>query len=149
MSFIGHRTLYNTREVESTLEEIISDLIREREYVEFYVGRNGDYDISVASAVKRTQKRCDSANSSLILVLPYHVKDEDLLSEFYDEILIPSDRKIHFKAAISNRNEWRVDNSDLLVAYVERESGGAYTTLSYAKKQEKKTVNLTDIVNIK
>ena len=149
VSFIGHRTLYNTKDVECALEEIISDLIRDREYVEFYVGRNGDFDISVASAVKRAQKKYGKENSSLILVLPYRVKDEYLLSEFYDDINLPVDKKTHFKLAISKRNEWLVDNSDLLVAYVEREYGGAYTTMKYAKKQVKNIINIWDLINIK
>ncbi len=54
--------------------------MRRKEYVEFYVGRNGDFDTMVASAVKRCQKRYGKENSSLILVIPYAVANMDLFS---------------------------------------------------------------------
>jgi len=37
-----------------------------------------------------------------------------------------------------------VDRSDLIVFYVERNSGGAYQTLRYAEKQEKAYINISD-----
>ena len=75
VSFIGHRQIDRFRFVEEQLDRIISDLLNRKEYVEFYVGRNGDFDTMVASAVKRGQKAYGAANSSLILVLPYSVAD--------------------------------------------------------------------------
>lgn len=39
------------------------------------------------------------------------------------------------KFAIIKRNEWMIDKSDFLIAYVEHNWGGAYRTLEYAKKQ--------------
>ena len=141
VSFIGHRELTNIIKIENKLEELIKNLIRIHEFVEFYVGRNGDFDISVASCVKRAQKALGKANSALILVLPYATKDDEYYEKFYDEVIIPVNA--HFKAAITKRNEWLIDNSDTLIAYVENyRKGGAFTTLKYAEKQEKQIINL-------
>ena len=111
--------------------------------MEFYVGRNGDFDTMVASAVKRCQKRYGKENSSLILVIPYAVANMDCLEQFYDEIWYPEELyKAHHKAAITKRNEWFVEHSDLLVAYVERDKGGAAVCL---KKAEKKRIKIKNI----
>ena len=136
VSFIGHRQIDRFRFVEEHLDQIISELLNNKEYVEFYVGRNGDFDTMVASAVKRGQKAYGAANSSLILVLPYTVSDMELLEQFYDEIWLPEELyKVHYKSAITKRKEWLVKNSDLLVAYVVNDSGGAAYCLKQAQKE--------------
>ena len=56
VSFIGHREVEHFREVEEQLERIVVELIKTKEYVEFYVGRNGEFDLMVASVIKRSQR---------------------------------------------------------------------------------------------
>ena len=144
VSFIGHRELYRIQYVEDRLEKIVRDLLLKKEYVEFYVGRNGDFDISVASVIKRVQKAFGAYNSSLILVLPYHTSNEAYYKNFYDEVWLPLEGRIHFKAAITKRNEWLIDNSELLIAYVEKQYGGAYNTLKYAEKNGVQIINVAN-----
>ena len=134
VSFIGHREIDDFRFVEEQLEEIVRDLIWSKEYVEFYVGRNGEFDIMVASVIKRAKRDCGNANSSLILVLPYSIANMDMMEDYYDEIWLPLDKNVHYKSAITKRNEWMVENSDMLVAYVIRGTGGAADCLRYAQK---------------
>ena len=45
VAFIGHRRIDAYEHLEDRIEQIARDLIRQKEYVEFYVGRNGDFDI--------------------------------------------------------------------------------------------------------
>ena len=145
VSFIGHRRVDDFYFVEEQLDRIIGELIRTKEYVEFYVGKNGDFDTMVASAIKRCQKRFGKSNNSLILVLPYTVADMEYLEDFYDEIWIPDElHGMHFKNAISKRNEWFVNNSDLLIAYVLRDNGGAATCLKKAKQSNIDVFNIAD-----
>ena len=117
--------------------------MRKHSFVEFFVGRNGDFDISAASAIKRARKSCHTNNRELILVLPYANKDECYFEHYYDNILYPIDSKTHYKNAIQKRNEWLVDHSDLLIAYVEPDrAGGAQKTLQSAIKTNTPTINL-------
>ena len=53
------------------------------------MGRNGDFDISAASAVKRAQKALGKHNSSLILVEPYSMKNDPFYEKYYDEVILP------------------------------------------------------------
>lgn len=75
--------------MEEQLEEIVRDLIWSKEYVKFYVGRNGEFDIMVASVIKRAKRDCGNANTSLILVLPYPIANMDMMEDYYEEIWLP------------------------------------------------------------
>ena len=80
VSLIGHRRIDNQLDLEEKLHKIVVELLRSKEYVEFYIGRNGEFDIIAASVIKRAQKIVDNNNSSVVLVLPYKVKD----MEYYE-----------------------------------------------------------------
>ncbi len=143
IAFIGHRLIYGQYHLEDRVEEIIKEKLRSKEYVELYVGRNGDFDILAASATKRAQKKIEDQNSTLVLVQPYPMKNDADYEKFYDEIWYPIDRKVHPKSAITKRNCWMIDNADLLIAYVEESrKGGAWATLKYAEKQGVEIINL-------
>ncbi len=143
VAFIGHREIRDIRCVENEIEELALDLLRRCEFVDFNLGRNGDFDISAASAIKRAQKKYGTQNSSLNLILPYKSKDECYFEKYYDEIMYPLDNYTHFKSAMKKRNEWMMDNCDFLICYVEENrQGGAMTALKYAQTRRIKIVNL-------
>lgn len=71
VAFIGHRGVDDFRFVEEQLDKVVRELISTKEYVEFYVGRNGEFDTMVGSAVKRAQDAYGKSNNCLILTLPF------------------------------------------------------------------------------
>ena len=150
VTFFGHREIDRVADVEKKLENLIHKLITEKEYVDFLVGRNGEFDQLVSSTVHRVRKRLDNSNSSLTLVLPYMTAEfrdnETSFYAYYDEIEVSQAASSgHFKAAMQTRNKEMVDRADLTVFYVERKSGGAYQTMKYAKKNGAEFINLSDI----
>ncbi len=143
ITFIGHRYIEENYDLEDKIYKIVKEKLANEEYVELYVGHSGEFDTLAASAVKRAQKSLEISNSSLILTLPYIMKDIELYERFYDDVIIPIP-KTHPKSAITKRNCWMVDNCDLLIAYVLPERrGGALTALKYAKKKGIKIINLS------
>ena len=70
VAFFGHRYVDNIIKVENLLETQIRKLVDEKEYVDFLVGCNGDFDQCVSSSVLRVRKNYREDNSSLVLVLP-------------------------------------------------------------------------------
>ena len=143
VALFGHREISSYKIIEERLIKIIDDLIRKNSYVEFYIGWNGEFDILAASFIKSVQNRLGKKNSELILVLPYQQKDMEYYERYYDSVIIPEHLwNIHPKQAIAKRNEWIVDRCDLVICYVERKSGGAYTALKYAISLDKCAVNL-------
>ena len=150
VSFFGHRKVSQFSQVEERLEAVIQRLLEEKEYVEFLVGRSGEFDQLASSAVRRTKRMLRDDNSALVLVLPYltaeYRNNEESFYDYYDEVEIcQSSAEVHFKAAMQIRNWEMVGRSDLIVCCIEHDSGGAYQTVQYARKQQKRIVNLADL----
>ena len=149
VAFFGHREIDNSFKIEERLEEEIYRLLQEHEYVDFLVGRDGEFDQFASSAVLRLRKRYRDDNSSLILVLPYaraeYLNNEESYHNYYSEVEISYEAsKAHPKAAIQIRNREMVDRADLILCCIEREQGGAWQTIQYAIKQGKTVINLAD-----
>ena len=150
VSFFGHRRIEGAVQLEEALEQIVSRLLREKEFVEFLVGRDGAFDLLAASVVKRCGRKFGGHNSALIWVLPYPTAElrdnEDAFSRYYDEIDVCEAAAMgHYKAAFQIRNRSMVDRSGLVVFYVSRKSGGAYQTMAYAERTGVPLINLGQI----
>ena len=147
VSFFGHRIIDDLNKVQNELENIISKIVSEHEYVQFLVGRDGDFDIIAASAVRKVKKILFVDNVDLNLVLPYMraeiSNNIEYMLDYYNDIQVDDDaRKAHFKAAIKIRNQNMVKKSQLVICYVERNKGGAYTAMKYAQKQGCTVINI-------
>ena len=150
VSFFGHRQINNVFVIEQRLQEVIQELLISKEYVEFLVGRDGEFDQLVASTVRRCKRTVRDDNSALVLVLPYataeYRNNEQSFHAYYDEVEICTESsEKHYKSAHQIRNRTMVDRSDLIVFCVEHNSGGAYQTMQYAKKANANIINLPDV----
>lgn len=56
VSFFGHRQVDDPFLIERQLESIIRELLLTKEYVEFLVGRDGEFDQLVSSTVRRCKR---------------------------------------------------------------------------------------------
>lgn len=113
-----------------------------KEYVDFLVGRNGEFDQYASSAVLRIRKQYRDDNSSLISVLPYLtaecINNQNSFENYYSEIEVSNAASVaHPKSAFQIRNREMVDRADLVLCYVERPTDGAYQIIQYAYKQGK------------
>lgn len=137
--FAGHRFAS-----QSLLQEItfaVEDIVRDFENIEFYSGGMGQFDKLCEQAVREIKKRYPEKEICLFLVLPsyqYAPRNDDLqfMRRLYDDIFVcdASDGS-HYKSMIGKRNRWMVEESDVMIAYVLHESGGAYTSLKIAQKK--------------
>ena len=149
VSFFGHRMIDNALETENRLEQLIRTLLSEHEYVEFLVGRDGEFDQLVSSTIRRCKREYRSNNCAHIWVLPYITAEfrdnEKSFRGYYDEIEVCEVAAgSHYKNAHQTRNRAMVDRSDLVVFCIQHESGGAWQTMKYAKKQGKPCINLNE-----
>ena len=149
VSFFGHRMIDRPFLIEQRLEALIRELLRRKEYVDFLVGRSGDFDQYASSAVLRVRKAVGDHNSSLTLVLPYptaeYLNNQESFEDYYSYIEVSDAASTaHHKAAFQIRNREMVDRSDLVVCCIERESGGAWQTVKYAMEQGKTVINLAN-----
>lgn len=149
VSFFGHRIIKNALEIEGRLDKLIQTLLREHEYVEFLIGRDGEFDQIVSSTIRRCKRTIQDDNSAHVWVLPYPTADfrdnEEAYREYYDEIEIcGTSAGSYFKGAYQTRNREMVDRSDLVVFCIQHESGGAWQTMKYANRQGIPCINLND-----
>lgn len=70
-----------------------------------------------------------------------------IAEEGYDNVIIPTDRKCHYKAAIGERNKWLAENCDMMIVYIKRDYGGAYKCYKHAQEFGVPIMNIAD--NIK
>lgn len=106
VSFFGHRYIDNFRLAEERLTEIIRDLLLTKEYVEFLVGRDGDFDQIVSSTIRRVKRDYGEHNSAHVCILPYMTAEfrdnEESFYEYYDEVEVAD--TTHPKSAFQTRN---------------------------------------------
>jgi len=149
VSFFGHRIIEDPLLIEQRLERLIRKLLKEKEYVEFLVGRDGEFDQTVSSVIRRCKRTVRDDNSAHVWVLPYPTAEfrdnEESFHEYYDEIEIcGTSADGYFKGAHQARNRAMVDRSHLVVFCIQHDSGGAWQTMKYTKKQGKPYININD-----
>lgn len=71
VSFFGHRYVESGSEIENRLDTLLNDLITQKEYVDFLIGRDGDFDLLASSAIKRAIRNYAYGNTHFTLVLPF------------------------------------------------------------------------------
>ncbi|MEG9430492.1 MAG: hypothetical protein VZQ61_06195 [Christensenellaceae bacterium] len=138
--FAGHRNQWQISCSEETLTETIEKLINDG-YTVFYDGGMGYFDYMCRNAVTKLKQKYD--NVKLIKVLTYyHYKNENnFLPNCFDETIYPSIEEYYFKQKIIKRNEWIIDNCDVLVCNItETYKSGAYRTVKYAQKKKKQII---------
>lgn len=135
VTFCGHKDVYDAEAVEHWLRQVCSDLIAQGAD-EFLCGGYGRFDYLSATVLRDLKQQHPTIR--LILVLPY--LNSTILTDGYDETIYPPLESVPKKFAISRRNEWMVLESDIIVAYILRDFGGAAKTLQYARRKKKKIV---------
>ena len=143
----GHRQIDNVIEIENALRSVIEKILAEHEYVEFLIGREGEFDVFAASVIKSIMRNHDDGKCSLTLVMPYlragFGKNQEDYETYYDSVELCEESAVtHPKVAIQIRNRAMVDRSDLCIFFVIHPSGGAYQTMKYAESINKNILRI-------
>ena len=142
--FFGHRYIERGTEIENRLDKLLHDLITQKEYVDFLIGRDGDFDLLASAAIKRAIRSYGYGNTHSYMKAEYRDNEKEYL-DYYDEVEVCAESsEAHQKSAIQVRNRSMTDRADLVVCCIQHKSGGAYRTIKYSEKQGKEIVNLAD-----
>ena len=143
ITFCGHSQAIFTDEEKSVLRNILVDEINKNPTCKFYLGGYGDFDGLCLRTLKELKN--DFPEIELIFITPYLDKNYSKL-EFakyhYDDVIFPPLESVPRKFAILKRNEWMVEQADLVIAYVKYSWGGAVKALEYAKRKKKRIINI-------
>ena len=151
--FIGHRWVDSPNEIRKKLYYQVEAEIKNG-CKTFTMGTHGEFD-SMALSVCRELRRVYSDITIQVAITSFNtikpVVDYDSL--FGAEKYIPYDdvetimygiEELHYKQKIVASNRQMIDNSDILICYVDtaQNRGGAILAYKYAKKQGLNIINL-------
>lgn len=146
ITFIGHSYVKCEEELKRLVRQVLLSELR-GDRVTFYIGGYGRFD-QLCAEVCRDLKE-EFLEVELVYVTPYislseQVKIKDYIkSGVYDSSLYPPIENTPQRFAIIKRNEWMINNSDLIIAYIDHTYGGAYRSLTYAIRRKKRIINLS------
>ena len=146
ISFAGHSSVSQGEKLCELVKEQIIKNANADDSITFYLGGYGDFDEICARACRELKRAYKSIE--LVYVMPYiTASEQEKVKEMieyglYDSSIYPPIETVPPKFAITKRNEWMVSNADLIIAFVKHNYGGAYKTLTWAKRKNKKIINL-------
>lgn len=149
--FCGHRNI-NGKEKELTekLAEALTAIFEKGKkfnyLIKFYCGGYGKFDLLVSHVIDKVRKLFPSVNCEKVLVVPYlniSLEKREALMLEYDHLLYPSIENVPYRFAIAKRNEWMVEQADIIVSYTEHNWGGAFQMVKFAEKKHKNILYLS------
>ena len=145
VTFCGHGKISMSKEEDQRLVDLLRSILAEHPDTLFYLGDYGDFDGTCNMILKKLQ--VEYPELKRIFITPYITPGYwhlEAAKERYDESIYPFEDSVLPKFAISKRNEWMVDQADLVIAYVRWSWGGARTTYEYALRHKKSVVNIAN-----
>ena len=135
--FFGHKD--TPKEIEPTLRSTLIDLIENKNVTTFYVGNNGNFDTMVRRQLEYLSQTYPITYSIVLDYLPTEKNNYDnLTNTIYPEGL----ETIPKRFAISWRNKWMIQQSDIVDTYVTHNFGGAAQFKALAERLNKHVINL-------
>lgn len=140
-TFFGHRDCPET--ILPKLREALKDLIEKHGVDLFYIGNQGRFDALVRAELRKLNE--EYPHVQYAVVLAYLPGKASKYGDYSDTMLPEGIEVVHPRYAISWRNNWMLQQSDYVVAYVTHSWGGAAQFLKAAEKKGIHITNLTDI----
>jgi len=148
-SFTGHREISkgSIKTIESKTKDEVIRLIKSG-VKDFISGGAIGYDILCANLIIELKKT--NPDIKLHLALPCKEQDKywsDEEKKNYNKLLQSADKIIYvseqyFKGCMHRRNRYMVDNSEYVISYCTKQTGGTYYTTKYSEKQGKQVINI-------
>ena len=138
VTFFGHKD--TPKEIEPTLRTTLVDLIENHGATEFYVGNNGNFDTMVRRQLENLSQTYPITYNIVLAYLPTKKSEYD---DYTNTILPEGIETAPKRFAISYRNKWMIEQSDIVVTYVTHNFGGAAQFKEMAERQGKTVIELS------
>lgn len=139
-TFFGHRDCPDS--LKARLQSVVIDLITNHDVDMFYVGNQGGFDRLVRGVLREITQECPRAQYAVVLA--YMPSERPVLGDTSDTLLPEGIELVHPRYAISWRNNWMLQQSDFVIAYVAHSWGGAARYMQKAIRSGKIVINLFD-----
>ena len=139
VTFFGHKD--TPKEIEPTLRTTLVGLIENHGATEFYVGNIGNFDTMVRRQLENLSQTYPITYNVVLAYLPTKKSEYD---SFTNTLLPEGIETVPKRFAISYRNKWMVEQSDVVVTYVTHSFGGAAQFKAMAERQGKMIIELSE-----
>ena len=139
VTFFGHKD--TPKEIDPTLRTTLVDLIENHGATEFYVGNNGNFDTMVRRQLENLSQTYPITYNIVLAYIPTKKSEYD---DYANTLLPEGIETIPKRFAISYRNKWMVEQSDVVVTYVIHSFGGAAQFKALAERQGKTVIELSE-----
>ena len=138
-TFFGHKD--TPKEIEPILRSTLIDLIENKNINVFYVGNNGNFDNMVRRQLEDLSLTYPITYNVVLAYLPTKKSEY----EDYTNTILPEGIETKPKRfAISYRNKWMIQQSDIVVTYVTHSFGGAAQFKNMAERKGKTIIELSE-----
>jgi uncharacterized phage-like protein YoqJ len=138
-SFFGHRDCPG--DLNPLLKYVILDLIATHGVDMFYVGHQGGFDDLVRGVLRELEQEYSEVRYAVVLA---YTPSGAPAADTADTMLPEGIELVHPRYAISWRNNWMLQQSDFVIAYVAHSWGGAARYMQKAIRSGKIVINLFD-----
>ena len=139
VTFFGHKD--TQKNIEPTLRTTLIDLIENHNAAVFYVGNNGNFDTMVRRQLENLSQTYPISYNIVLAYIPTKKSEYD---SFTNTLLPEGIETVPKRFAISWRNKWMIQQSDVVVTYVTHGFGGAAQFKAVAEKQGKTVIELSE-----
>ena len=134
-TFFGHRDAPDSLAVE--IRKTLIELLETGNVDVFYIGNSGNFDKLASRVLSELSSEYSFTCRNVLAYLPEQEREFN-----FDTILPEGIEDVPRRFAISYRNQWMIERSDIVVTYVKRNYGGAYQFKVIAEKKGKKVIEV-------
>ena len=147
IAFFGHSDFSESRKYEPVMLDLLESLVGDSQ-VEMLLGEYGAFDSFAYSCSKKFKETHGGVSLSFVtpyMTLEYQKNHLEYQKTRFDTIIYPEIEDKLKRFAITYRNRYMAECADVVIAFVKRTRGGAYTALTHAQKMGKRVYNIADL----
>lgn len=145
-SLFGHAFIRKVKQVRARLLAFVESLIIEQKVERFLIGNHGEFDSLALSVCKQLREKYQFEICLVFSTLSILKEKKDVAESLYGDIttMCYEIENVYFKNVITFTNQSMIDESDIVVFYVDEEDRRSRSKrfLNYAKKKNKVLYNL-------
>ena len=138
-TFFGHRD--SPEKIKHLLKKTILYIIEKEGVRDFLVGNNGNFDAIVRRQLEDLSHTYPITYNVVLAYMPTKKNEYD---SFTNTVYPEGIETVPKRFAISWRNKWMIQQSDVVVTYVTHNFGGAAQFKEMAEKQGKTVIELSE-----
>ncbi len=150
--FALNETSEQYRQMENRLYNAIFSM-PEQGCCTFYCGMASGFDIIAGEIVLQLKELHKDKSIVLVAAVPFREQPKAFTSEWkrrYSALLSRADETVilseeYHRACFAIRNNYMIDNSDVVITWFDGQSGGTAQAIKYARKKGKKIININEI----